>query len=258
MVINMKGLIYKDFLCLRKNLRTFSLVTIGMIIMGIMFLLSSQYGNVAVMFEETMQESAMEVEDYNQVMQISVWFMLILPICFMADVAQCFREDNRVGFHKVLSGVALTHGQIVGSRYLTTLIYGSVSMIVALFCAFLITVMPSKIEFDNLFIGIITVTSGFLLYMSFNLFMIYLCGARRADLIQMIPLIFMLVADGILVGKFDGMTDEQMNALMRNVGNAILWFLQNGYKVLFPAAVAGMLLSYMGSVAIYKRRRRVL
>lgn len=254
----MKGLIYKDFLCLRKNMRTFAFVTVGMIIMGIMFLLSSQYGNVAVMFEETMQEAGMEAEDYNQVMQISVWFMLILPVCFIADVAQCFREDNRVGFHKVLSGVALTPGQIVGSRYLTTLIYGAVSMTVAMLCAFLITVVPSHIEMDNLYIGIITVTAGFLLYMSFNLFMIYLCGARRADLIQMIPLIVMLVADGILVGKFDGMTDEQMNVLMSNVGDTILWFLQNGYKVLIPAAIAGMLLSYAGSVAVYKRRRRVL
>ena len=96
------------------------------------------------------------------------------------------------------------------------------------------------------------------MYMSFNLFMIYLCGARRADLIQMIPLIAMFVAEGILVGKFGGMTDEQMNALMRNTGDAILWFLQNGYKILIPAAVAGMLLSYAGSVAVYKRRRRVL
>lgn len=254
----MKGLIYKDFLCLRKNIRTFAFVTVGMIIMGIMFLLSSQYGNVAVMFEETMQESGMEAEDFNQVMRISVWFVLILPVCFIADVTQCFREDNRVGFHKVLSGVALTPGQIVGSRYLTTLIYGAVSMTVAMFCAFLITVVPSKITLDNLYIGIITVTAGFLLYMSFNLFMIYLCGARRADLIQMLPLIVMLVADGVLAGKFGSMTDEQMNTLIRNATDVVLWFLENGYKILIPAAVAGMLLSYAGSVAVYKRRRRVL
>jgi len=96
------------------------------------------------------------------------------------------------------------------------------------------------------------------LYMSFNLFMTYLCGARRADLIQMLPLIVMLVADRVLAGKFGSMTDEQMNTLIRNATDVVLWFLENGYKILIPAAVAGMLLSYAGSVAVYKRRRRVL
>lgn len=254
----MKGLIYKDFMCLRKNMRTFALVTLGMVVIGVMFLLSSQYGNLAVSMNEMMQEEGIDSEFIMKTMGICVWFLLMLPICFITDVAQCFREDTRVGFGKALSGMALSHQQIVGSRYLTTLIYGGISLVVALFCAGLIALVPVKLELGNLFIGILTITSAFLLYMSFNLFMIYLCGARRADLIQMLPLVVGFIAMGMLVTKFNGITDEEMNRLMLDAGDKMMWFLQNGYKILIPASVVGMFLSYAGSVAVLKRRRRVL
>lgn len=254
----MKGLIYKDFLCLRKNLKTFGLVSFGMIIMGIMFLLSTQYGNVAKSFMEVEMQSEIDQQTLTGSLCVSTWFMLVLPICFMTDVAQCFREDHRVGFGKVLSGMALTDRQIVGSRYLTTLIYGGISVLVSLFCAFLITVVPVELELGNLFYGILTVASGFLLYMSLNLFLIYLFGARKANLLQILPLLVGFVLMGVMVNKCSGMTEAELNRQMLDAGDKLMGVLQNGYKVLIPAAVVGMLLSYAGSVAIVKRRRRVL
>lgn len=254
----MKGLIYKDFLCLRKNLKTFGLVTFGMMVVGVMFLLSSQYGNLAVSLDEMMQETNMDSEFMVKTISTFVWFLLALPICFVADVAQCFREDTKAGFMKPISGMALSHKQIVGSRYLTTLIYGGVSAMVSLICATLIAIVPVELELGNLFAGVLTIASAFLLYMSFNLFMIYLCGAGRADLIQTIPLLIGLVAMGMLSVKFQGIPDEEIERLMLVAGDKLMWLLQNGYVVFIPASAAGMLLSYAGSVAVLGHRRRVL
>ena len=254
----MKGLIYKDFMCLRKNLWTFALVCFGALIIGIMFLLSCKYGNMAEELALIAQDAEIDGLVTMKVMENSMWFVVILPIGFITDVHHCFKEDTRVGFGKVLSGVALNHGQIVGSRYLTTLIYGGVGMVVALSCAFFIQLVPMDMETGNLFVGIVTIMAIAILYMSFYLFMVYLCGTRRADLIQVLPIILLFVAEGILVVKFNGISDEEMIRLLLDFGYKLMWFLQNGYKALIPASVAAMLLSYAGSVAAVKRQRRVL
>ncbi len=254
----MKGLIYKDFLCLRKNMRTFLLVSVGALIVGIMFLLSSKYGNMAKELALMEQDTEMEGLITTKAMEIGMWFVVLLPIGFITDIHQCFKEDARVGFHKVLSGAALSHGQIVGSRYLTTLIYGGIGMAVALICAFFVNLVPMDMELGNLFLGTLTITATAVLYMSFYLFMVYLCSTRRADLIQMIPLVLLFVVEGVAVAKFSNISDEELTRLMLDSGDKLMWFLQNGYKALIPACVAAMLLSYAGSVSVMKRQRRVL
>lgn len=254
----MKGLIYKDFMCLRKNLRTFILVSLGALAVGVMFLLSSKYGNLAKELALVAQDSEMEGLITMKAMESSMWFIVILPIGFITDVHHCFKEDARVGFGKVLSGAALSHRQIVGSRYLTALIYGGVGMAVALVCAFFISLVPMDMELGNLFVGTMTFIAIAFLYMSFYLFMVYLCGTKRAEFIQMIPLVLLFVVIGVGVVKTNGMTDEEMTRLMLDFGDKIIWFIQNGYKALIPASVASMLLSYAGSVAAVKRQRRVL
>lgn len=254
----MKGLIYKDFLCLRKNLRTFGLVSVGALIVGVMFLLSSKYGNLAEELALIAQAEEIEGLFTMKAMEIGMWFVVLLPIGFITDIHQCFKEDARVGFGKVLSGVALSDRQIVGSRYLTTTIYGGVGVAVALICAFFVNLVPMDMELKNLFAGSLTFIAIAFLYMSFYLFMVYLCGTRWADLIQIIPLVLAFVVMFAGVKKLNGISDEEMTRLMLDAGDKLTGFLQNGYKALVPTSVAAMFLSYVGSVAAVKRQRRLL
>ena len=53
----MKGLLIKDYYCLKKSLRSFLLLTIGVIIIGVMFALSMQHGNMAVEAAEMAEKS---------------------------------------------------------------------------------------------------------------------------------------------------------------------------------------------------------
>ncbi|MBO4981106.1 MAG: ABC-2 transporter permease [Lachnospiraceae bacterium] len=254
----MRGLIYKDFLCLRKGLKTFGFVTLGVIVLAVMFLLSSQYGNLAGSLQEIRADASVGADMMMGMLETSVWFMLFIPIAFMADVAQCFREDARVGFGKPLAGMALSHLKIVGSRYLTTLIYGTVSMGASLAAAFSISSVSVELTMQSLAAGVLNFGAIFLIYMSLNLFLIYLCGARKADLIQMIPLVVLLIVVGSFVMKNADMTDEEMSRLLLEWKDRITLFLQGGYKMLFPVAAVTYTLSYLGSVAVLKHRRRVL
>ena len=54
----MIGLITKDMYCLRKNLKTFICVTIGVITVAVLFLVSSRCGNVALGMEQMKKEDS--------------------------------------------------------------------------------------------------------------------------------------------------------------------------------------------------------
>ena len=43
----MKGLIIKDIFCLRKQLKTFTFVLIGVFVLALMYVLSARFGNIA-------------------------------------------------------------------------------------------------------------------------------------------------------------------------------------------------------------------
>ena len=43
----MKGLIIKDIMCLKKQLRTFSFVLLGVFVLALMYVLSARFGNIA-------------------------------------------------------------------------------------------------------------------------------------------------------------------------------------------------------------------
>lgn len=253
----MKGLIYKDFLSLRKNMRTFLLVSVGTVIVGIMFLLSCQYGNLAVALAS---EAEMDAINLAKTMELAMWLVVMLPIGFITEIHNCFKEDARVGFHKVLSGAALTEGQIVGSRYLTTVIYGGCGILMAMMSGFFVRLVPVEGEMGNYFAGAMTVGAMGLIYMSFYLFLVYMCGSRKADLVQMIPIVLLVVVEIVLVIRVQDMniSEEAFTRLLLEWGDKIADFLERGYLVLIPAAVVTMLVSYAGSVAVMKRRRRVL
>ena len=52
----MRGLIVKDFYCLKKQIITFCVTLFAVVILSIMFVLSSRYGNIATGYQEMVAE----------------------------------------------------------------------------------------------------------------------------------------------------------------------------------------------------------
>ncbi len=252
----MKGLIIKDFYCLRKSLKTFIVVTAGVIVIAIMFVLSSQHGNLAAVEAQLQMEDPGEAQLVEQISEKVVWLLLLIPIVFLGNLADCFKEDRKSGFRKTLSGLPLGPWKIVGSRYLTCLLFAAASMAVSTVAAFFIALAADIHEFGRLVILILFFGSVFLIYMSVNMFLIYVWGARRADLIQIIPLALLYLA--AMVGftlRSRNMTEEEMLQYIKQLGPGLEQLLKNGGFLLLLLTAGCMALSYAGSVAVVKCRK---
>lgn len=254
----MKGLMIKDFFCLRKGLKTYILVTVGMIVIAIMFLLSSQYGNVAAAQADLRLENPDQADLLEQLFKIVICFMLLLPIAFLGNLTDCFKEDTRAGFRKTLSGMPLSPWQIVGSRYLTCLIFGSISMAVSAVAAVIIASVSDSYRLSRLLLLVLTFGAVFLVYVSAIMFFVYIFGARRADLIQICPLVILFLAVMVSFTSRTGtMADEELTEYMTQLGPNLRNMLEQRYPVLLLISVVCVALSYLGSVAVIKYRKEV-
>ena len=63
----MKGLLIKDFFCLKKQLVNYGFIIVGVIVISIMFVLSYNFGNVRAGFTEMIGSSQAAEADINMI-----------------------------------------------------------------------------------------------------------------------------------------------------------------------------------------------
>lgn len=254
----MRGLMIKDFCCLRKSRKTFILVAAGVILMAVLFVLSCRFGNLAAARTRIGLEDPALAELMEQAAQIVICFLLLLPIAFLGSLAECFKEDARVGFWKPLSALPLSPWEVVGSRFLTCLLFAAVSMGVSALAALCVSSVEEQYRLEKLLVLILTFGACFLIYMSLCMFLIYLLGARRADLIQILPLGLLYLGIGCsLLMRLQEMSEEEMLQFGRQLGPRLWEMLERGYGLLLLLAAGCMVLAYLGSVAVVKQRKGV-
>lgn len=260
----MKGLLFKDYLCLRKGMKNLILVSLGILIMGIMFVLSSQYGNLAVAKEAMVQDTTMSEADVfigNHIIEMAIYIMLIIPVAFVSNVTACFKEDAQVGFGKPLNSMPLTMWEIAGSRYLVCLLIAVVSMGASTVSAFFISVVSGLYDFSKLLGVILTAGAGFLIYMSLVLLLLYVFGfsTRRAEFILVAPLFVLEIAAvtkvAISVISIEKLSEDELLALFKQMIGKMAEIINGGFIWLFLIAGLCMAVSYVGSVALLKHRK---
>ena len=103
--------------------------------------------------------------------------------------------------------------QIVGSRYLSCILFAAVSVLGSLLAAIPVSVASDAFTFKGLVGPIVFFCSVLLIYMSIVMFCIYLIGSEKADLIQCIPFIVLLVAgEGYLAAKLSSVAEPAFHS----------------------------------------------
>ena len=252
----MTGLMRKDLYCLRKNLITFFAVTIGVIVLSVLFVISAQSGNVAKGIEEMMLENTMSEEEFLSLFKVAVCCVLCLPLAFLTMVVECFKEDYRAGFSKVLLSMPLKNMEIVGSRYISCLIFTLLGMLGSSVAGVCVALVSDTFAFEKLFPFSLAFCAVLLIYMSFCMFMLYLFGAEKADLIQCVPFIILFaLAIVFFQVKVAGMTEAEMDLLLESLLEQLKNFsLKSGVRFLI-ASLCCMTVSFLGACSIVKGRR---
>ena len=252
----MKGLLIKDYYCLKKSLKSFLGLTIGVIIIGIMFAISMEHGNMAIVAAGTAVEAGVDEATAFDMFRIAVWLVIIIPMAFVGNVVDCFKADMRVGFGKQLFSLPVTSGQIVGARYLACIIYALVSFVGATITALCISGASEQYPLSELLSVAVLFGAIMISYLCIVMSLIYLLGVKYADYIQSAPiLIVMIVAVVFSNVKMMNMEEEELTALMGNMWRTVKGFITQNVSIFLLVAVVILVVTYFISVQIVEKRR---
>lgn len=213
----MKGLIIRDLYCLKKSIKLLLAVTAGVILLAVLFVLSSKYGNVASGVVSMRAEDPEAAEQMFGMFEVGIWVILAVPLAFIANVTDCFKEDHRADFQKFLFTMPVKYSAVVGSRYITCLIFAVVSYIGSMSAAFFVSLASDSYKFSELASIVSVVAAVFVVYAAIVLLLMYILGGSRADLVQIIPFVAIgVVVYAIFVRKMLSMDDAQLDAVMAN------------------------------------------
>ena len=251
----MKGLIIKDLYCLKKSMKLFLLVTVGVILISVLFVLSTRYGNVAAVAAEMEAEGEMNSEDFFELVRLGVWLVLFIPLAFMGNVLDCFKADHEAGFSKVLSACPIKSTQIVGSRYITCLMYAGIGLIGSLISSLLVAIASERFSFGELLAVQFSLAGVLIAYMAVVMMLTYLCGAEKSSMIQSGPVIAAIAVAVILwARRMDSPSAGEQGLGLSGWVVKIQEFLKGNGIIFFGTALIIMALSCLASGVIMQKK----
>lgn len=252
----MKGLIIKDLYCLKKEIRLFLGVTIGSAIVSALFLLSARCGNIADALADIQKTELIGSEMLLSLCDMLALVVIYLPIALAASLVECFKEDSKAGFSKVMLSMPVSCKKMVGSRYITCMLFFCVCFISVTFCNVLVTSVSDTLEFVLVFKGTFCACAIFMIYMSCIIFLLYLLGTKRADIIQSVPMLLVILGGTIrFAEKMEEQSDADGFVAMSEMINLGKEFMEKQGLKVFAVALLCMYLSYFLSVKILENKR---
>lgn len=259
----MKGLIIKDLMCLRKQRVTFIYIVISVLVVSVMYVLSAQFGNMAMLNQDMMMENSMtEIDIKNLSTMVLILFML-LPISMVGDVSAVFAADGKAGFINISSVMPVSIEKRVLSKYITIAVFFGIGVAVDLAIACILSILTNIISFQE-FLGIIIVEASVMfVYGSLMCVYMFVLGYGKesyAALCSVLSIILALVLMNFdkLKMFFTSIITEQTDLEEYNPLELVTDFIWKYDAIAFPVAVVIGILSYVLSVVIEKRKRGIV
>ncbi|MBR6380048.1 MAG: ABC-2 transporter permease [Lachnospiraceae bacterium] len=259
----MKGLILKDLMCLKKQLTTFVYVMAGTVVISILYVLSTRYGNLARVGEQLLdQNNGMSRVDVKNLGSEAMVLFMFLPIVCVGDLMNVFVADGKAGFYKVSSSLPVPLYKRVLARFLTIYTLFGLGVLVDALLAVLLCSMTDIMSLGQ-FLGVIFSGASILsIYSALMILYCVLLGYGREQYAQVLALLTMAAAFVII--KFDSVRFFVVHVLGDGVGfdSSVFWkpldfIREKGYVLLGIAALVSVC-SYLLSVRIAERKRGVI
>lgn len=255
----MKGLVIKDLMCLRKQGIVFMYVVIATVVLAVMFVLSSQFGNIYIGNQQMIAESQLSGVDIKNLSSMMLDFFMMLPIALVGDVATIFLYDGKAGFGNVSATLPLPIYKRVMAKYLTVLMMFGIGVGVDLVISFVLTLLTDIVTFTD-FLGIIlSFASVMSIYGSLTILFCLVLGYGKESYAQLASLFVMGVAAVTVnikkINLFISATDGDASL---GVVNDLIEFIKHRFYILLAIAAVTMFLSYLGAVIAAKRKRGMI
>ncbi|MCR5337094.1 MAG: ABC-2 transporter permease [Lachnospiraceae bacterium] len=259
----MKGLILKDVMCLKRQLKLFVFVLFGVVVTSIMFVLSARFGNLALAGREMLRtEQASDIDVKNLATVALVLFML-LPIATVGDVANVFQSDEKAGFSRLAGSLPFPVSKRLLARFLTIYALFGIGTLIDLVLALVLSNLTDLIRFRD-FCGIIlSAASVMSIYSALVIFFCILLGHGSQSYVQVFSLLSMGLVLILSNLKYFGsliqaITTDQSGALNMTLFWQPLDFIKEKFWILILIAAAVSIASYAVSLKVALRKRGVI
>ena len=259
----MKGLIIKDIMCLKKQLTTFVYVISGVVIISILYVLSSRFGNLAevgrTLLDENNNMSEIDVKNLGSMVLI---MSMLIPVVSVGDMLNVFIADGKAGFFKVSASLPVSLKKRMLSRFLTIYALFAIGALVDIILALVLSALTDIMSFGS-FLGIIVSSASVLsIYSALMILYCVILGYGREQYAQVFALLTIILAFVII--KFKSVKFVVIHVLGDGVGfdSSTFWkpldyFREKGYVFLLIALLVSIF-SYSLSLNIAERKRGVI
>ena len=257
----MRGLIIKDFYCLKKQIITFCVTLLAVVILSIMFVLSSRYGNIATGYQEMVAEGEMSATNIPTISKYVVLIFMLIPIACTGDITSIFEDDRNASFAKLAYSFPISIKKRVACRFILGIFFIGIGVITDIVLTFVLASLTDYISVRHFCGGIITFASIMLIFISFIIFVMYLSGGKKinvsnyvtAVVIVLFALFFVYARTKVDFGADEAVMSKQLTTFYMGIVDTI-------FDKSYVFAIVAMLIataSYFGSVAVAKRKRGV-
>ncbi len=247
----MLGLIYKDFLCLRNNIKLFILVTVGVIALAVCFIISLEQGNIATYIKS---EGLTETQ-FLLTFQSSIILILLLPIASAAVIPVCYKADENAGFAKCMYVFPIKKTKMVGSRYVTAVGLLVMGYLASIITAGTIRLATDALKFKDLMVNCTLFLIILFIYFGYIMFFSYLLDGKKGDMMIFLPIGISVIALFIYVnGVCGNMPVEELEQHLMSLADKGFEFVQINCWWMLLISLAFLAISYLGSVLVVKKR----
>lgn len=256
----MKGLVIKDLFCLKKRLTILCFAIAGVLVLSIMFVLSARFGNVAEAGKNMLKDNDITAIDIENLAVMVLAFFMLVPIATVGDMAMACDMDEKAGFCKVSASLPVSLKKRVLARYFTVIALYSISTLIDIIIAFVLSRISDLITF-SIFLNIIfSCVSIMILYSVCVIFYCFMLGGSKTTYAQLFSLITLIVAAVLANLK----TVKQIIHGIAEESNDIsfIWNVFDLIKekswILLIIAGGGCIISYAASLLVVDRKRGVI
>ncbi|MCM1186955.1 MAG: ABC-2 transporter permease [Lachnoclostridium sp.] len=254
----MKGLLIKDFFCLKKQLTNYVFIIVGVIVISILFVLSYNFGNIHAGFMEMVESNQNAESDITLIARSALLLFMMIPIACTGDITNLFTDDENASFYKIASALPISIGKRVACRFLAGYLFIAIGMVVDFILTIILSSLTDIISFGKFCGVIVTFSSVMLMYISLLILLMYILGNGKSTYAGTIPLF--LGAAVYVLANFDKfkavMTGSNENALLDLYKQTTDFIFYKSY-ILFIAAVILSGGAYLAAVQTAKRKRGV-
>ncbi|MCR5151096.1 MAG: hypothetical protein K6B52_07710 [Clostridiales bacterium] len=248
----MKGLIIKDLYCLKKQFQTFAFIITGVMAVGLMFVLSVNYGNLRPAVSG-MEEAGFDI---TMSVKIAVMFFMLLPLVCAGNIADSFADDKTASFYKVAASLPTTTGKRVMSKFVTAMLFLASGLIIDIAAAGVISCVSDIMVFSKCISLLVSISACVMIGMSLTNTVIY-AGVPPLYSVYIPPLTAGIIFFAVKIKSIiNALTSGDVSGMARFV-NAVIKAFEEHPAAFAISAFAVAAVSWFVSTRLALRKRGV-